>query len=87
MSTRRRKTPIAPALPLEPIAREMLVPPPALSNGPRWQSRTPIPLLGGAIPAGETLIETQRHGDRANFTTLGGRRVCDYPIAGLQRIA
>lgn len=85
MSRAPRKTAAAESMRLL-IAREMEVPPPAVTNAPRWRTPKPIPLLSGPIAAGEVLIETQRNGDRANFTTLGGRRVCDYPIAGLTRI-
>lgn len=62
------------------------VDPPDAPDAPRWTSTTAIPLLGGPIPAGQVLVETQRNGDRGNFTTLDGRRVCDYPLAGLRRI-
>lgn len=71
----------------EPNALRFEVPPPALSNAPRFRARGPILLLGGRIAAGEILIQTQRNGARANLVSLGGRRVCDYPLVDLEPVA
>lgn len=80
---KKRKPPVSRPL----MTREIVVDPPALPDGRRYRSPSPILLLGGPIPAGEVLIETQRQeGGRANLVTLAGRRVCNFPPDFLEEI-